>query len=87
MTQSLISLIQLASVLLTALILARVIMSWVNPNPGNLIVNFIYRSTEPLLKPIRDRLPVMGGLDLAPMVVILTVLVLERLLIRLVVGM
>jgi YggT family protein len=53
------------------IIIARALLSWVNPDPYNAIVRFLYRVTEPVLRPVRHRLPVMGGLDLSPLVVIL----------------
>jgi YggT family protein len=54
------------------LIIARAIVSWVNPDPHNQIVRFLYRVTEPVLRPVRYRLPTLAmGLDLSPMVVIL----------------
>ena len=36
-----------------------------------MVRDFIYRLTEPLLRPIRRMLPNLGGLDLSPMVLIL----------------
>ena len=54
------------------IIIARAIISWVNPDPHNAIVRFLYRVTEPVLRPVRYRLPTLAmGLDLSPMVVIL----------------
>ena len=53
------------------IIIARAIISWVNPDPYNPIVRFLYRVTEPVLRPVRHRMPMMGGLDLSPMIVIL----------------
>ena len=38
------------------------------------IVDFLYRITEPVLAPIRNRLPALGGLDLSPIVVILIII-------------
>ena len=56
------------------IIIARAVLSWVNPDPYNPIVRFLYRVTEPVLRPIRRRLPMMGmGLDLSPLVVILAI--------------
>jgi YggT family protein len=37
------------------------------------IADFLYRLTEPLLRPIRNRLPQMGGLDLSPLVLLLLI--------------
>ena len=51
------------------IVLIRVLMSWVNPNPYNPIVQIIYKLTEPVLAPVRRVLPPMGGFDLSPLVV------------------
>src|ERR1041384_2625537 len=58
--------------LYTYVIIARAIISWVNPDPYNPIVRFLYRVTEPVLRPVRHRMPTLAmGLDLSPMIVIL----------------
>ena len=59
-------------------ILARVLMSWFNPNPNNPVVDAIYRLTEPILGPIRRLLPSMGGFDLSPLVVFFILMFLQR---------
>jgi YggT family protein len=59
-------------------ILARVLMSWFNPNPNNPVVDAIYRLTEPVLGPIRRLLPSMGGFDLSPLVVFCILMFLQR---------
>jgi YggT family protein len=54
------------------IIIARALISWVSPDPYNPIVRFLYRVTEPVLRPVRHRMPSLAvGLDLSPMVVIL----------------
>ncbi len=58
----------------TFLVLGRVIISWVNADPHNPIVTFLIQATEPALRPIRRWLPFMGGIDFAPMVLILAIL-------------
>ena len=64
------------------MIIARAVLSWVNPDPYNPIVRFLYRFTEPVLRPIRNRLPTFQmGLDLSPMVVLLAIYFLESFLI------
>ncbi len=64
------------------IIIARALLSWVNPDPFNPIVRFLYRITEPVLRPIRRRLPTRDmGLDLSPMVVLLILYVLESFLV------
>jgi YggT family protein len=66
------------------IIIARAIISWVSPDPYNPIVRFLYRVTEPVLRPIRYRLPTVAmGLDLSPMIVILVLYFLQDFLPRL----
>ena len=56
------------------IIIARAVVSWVNADRFNPIVVFLYRATEPVLRPIRRRLPTNElGLDLSPMVVLLAI--------------
>lgn len=50
--------------------IARALVSWVNADPYNPIVRFLYRVTEPVLRYIRRLLPDMGGIDLSPVIVI-----------------
>jgi YggT family protein len=64
------------------IIVARVLISWVNPDPYNPIVIFLSRATEPVLYPIRKRLPFPGGIDISPLIVIIVVLVLRTFLVR-----
>jgi YggT family protein len=77
MTNLILALARLVSLVLEAyfwIIIARAVLSWVNPDPHNPIVRFIYRITEPVLRPIRYRLPTLAmGLDLSPMVVLLAI--------------
>ena len=64
------------------IIIARAVLSWVSPDPFNPIVRFLYRVTEPVLRPIRHRLPTLSiGIDLSPMVVILAIFFLDNFLI------
>lgn len=61
------------------IIIARAVLSWVNPDPYNPIVRFIHNLTEPLLYWIRRRFPVVfGGIDLAPMIALLAILFLQH---------
>ena len=65
----------IASILVTALyaviilVLVRAAFSWVSPYPTNSVSRFAWRLTEPILAPIRHRLPPVSGIDLSPMVV------------------
>jgi len=65
------------------ILIARVIISWVNADYNNPIVRFIYAATEPVLERVRRRLPMFaGGFDLTPIVVWLAVIFLQRFLVR-----
>ncbi len=50
------------------LLLARVLMSWVNPRFDSPIARFLYDVTEPVLAPIRRALPATGMIDWSPLV-------------------
>ena len=63
-------------------IVIRALISWVNPDPYNPIVQFLYRVTEPVLSPIRRKLPIRtAGIDLSPIIAILIILFLQYFLI------
>jgi YggT family protein len=64
------------------IIIIRALLSWVSPDPYNPIVRFIYRITEPVLRPIRDLLPTYRiGLDISPMIAILAIYFLQLFLV------
>jgi YggT family protein len=58
-------------------IIARALISWVNPDPWNPIVRFLERVTEPVLYPIRRRMGLGMGLDLSPVIAILIIIFLQ----------
>ena len=60
------------------LILARVILSWIDPMGRGRIAAFVIQTSEPLLAPIRKVLPRSGMFDLSPMIVLLVLGVLMR---------
>ncbi len=62
------------------IIFIRVILSWISPYPTNRVTRIFWRITEPVLAPIRRRLPLMSGIDLSPLVVWVAALILIRLL-------
>ena len=66
-------------------IIIRALISWVNPDPWNPIVQFLYKVTEPVLRPIRRRLP-MTGIDFSPIIVILAIMFLQRFLVPVLVN-
>jgi YggT family protein len=64
-------------------LVARALVSWVNPDPYNPIVQALYKLTEPVLYPIRRMMGGYGlGIDFSPMVVILIIYFLQIFLIR-----
>lgn len=67
------------------LVIAAALISWVSPDPRNPIVQFLYRTTEPILRPFRRILPARrtGGIDLSPLLVILLIIFLKFFLTRL----
>ena len=66
------------------ILLARVLMTWLpNLDYSNPIVRFLYESTEPVLKPVRDVLPSMRGIDFSPIVVFIAISILVRILVGL----
>jgi YggT family protein len=66
------------------LILIRALISWVNPDPYNPIVQFLYKTTEPILYPIRKLLPLgfRFGIDISPIIAFLAILFLRSFLVR-----
>jgi YggT family protein len=65
------------------IIIARAIISWVNPDPYNQIVQFLYRVTEPVMAPVRRWLPMRGmGIDLSPLVILLIIFFLQSFLVK-----
>ncbi len=65
------------------IIIGRAIISWVNPDPYNQIVQFLYRVTEPVLAPVRRLMPFKNiGIDFSPIVIILAILFLQSFLVK-----
>jgi YggT family protein len=66
------------------LVALRALISWVNADPGNAIVRFLDKTTEPLLRPIRIRLPLFlrFGVDISPLVLCLFIMFLRAFLVK-----
>jgi YggT family protein len=69
------------------IIIARALISWVNPDPYNPIVLFLYRVTEPVLRPIRRRLSFGMGIDFSPIIVIMAIYFLQIFLVKTMIRM
>jgi YggT family protein len=64
---------QILTVYFWVVIIAAV-MTWIEPNPYNPIVRFLYAATEPVFDWVREHLPVMlGGIDFSPVVVLFVI--------------
>ena len=63
------------------IVIARALISWVNPDPRNPIVRFLYNATEPLLYRVRRVIPYMGGIEFSPLLVIIAIIFLQRFLV------
>ncbi|MBN2407619.1 MAG: YggT family protein [Elusimicrobia bacterium] len=63
------------------LIMIRALISWVNPDPYNMIVQFLYRATEPVLKPIRDKLP-YTAVDISPVIAFIGIVFIRSFIVR-----
>lgn len=69
-------------VLLLVLIFVRVVLSFVGSDSRHPVVPLVIQLTEPLLAPIRRRMPTPGGLDLSPMLAILAIALLRALVVQ-----
>ena len=81
---TIIGIVRIAFEVLSWMIIARVILSWVQHDPHNSIIKFVYEITEPVLAPIRRLIP-RGSIpiDFSPIIAILALNLLERLVISL----
>lgn len=70
------------------IVIARALVSWVNPDPYNPIVRFLYNATEPVLARMRRYLPLQfSGVDLSPIALLLALSVVEQVLLRIIVQL
>jgi len=64
------------------IVVARAILSWVNPDPANPIVRFLYDVTEPVFYKIRQTIPLPYiGIDLSPIIVFVIIIFLDSFLV------
>jgi YggT family protein len=83
----LVALSQVVDVILSIaywLILIRALISWVSPDPYNPIVQLLYKTTEPILYPIRKllRLDYRIGIDISPLIAFMLIMFLRTFLVR-----
>jgi YggT family protein len=82
-----ISVAKIADVLLSLylwVVIIRALLSWVNPDPYNPIVRFLYQITEPAFALVRRWLPwtAMGGIDFAPMIIMLGIFFIQSFVVQ-----
>lgn len=64
------------------IVIARAVISWVNPDPYNPIVRFLYAATEPVLYRVRRMVPLYAaGIDFSPILVFVGIIFLQRFLV------
>lgn len=64
------------------IVIARALISWVNPDPYNPVVRFLVRATEPVLRPVQRLVPTWKlGIDVSPIIVILVIMFVRRFLV------
>ena len=59
-------------------VIARALISWVNPDPWNPIVQFLEKVTEPALAPLRRLIGWRMGIDVSPIILILIIIFLQK---------
>jgi len=65
------------------IVIIAALITWVNPDPSNPIVQFLYRLTEPVYRKMRQYFPtVIGGVDLAPLILIIALQFILQILVR-----
>jgi YggT family protein len=69
------------------LVIVRALISWVNPDPFNPIVQFLYKTTDPILAPIKKFLPQFGPVDISPIVAFFVLYFLKLFLVSSLVGL
>jgi len=85
-TNFLVAAAQVLDIVLSAyllILIARVVISWVNADPYNPVVRFLYNVTEPVLEKVRQAIPVaVGGFDLSPIIVWIGIVFAKRFLVQ-----
>jgi YggT family protein len=84
--QAILDVIEIALNLYLWIVIAMAIFSWLvafnvvnTRNHGvAMIGDFLYRITEPALRPIRNMLPNLGGIDISPVILFLIIILIEK---------
>ncbi len=76
---AIVQLVNLAFNVFIYAIIIQAIMSWINPDPYNPVFSLLSQLTEPILRPCRRIIPLMGGLDLSPLLALVGLQVIKML--------
>ena len=87
--RALIDVIRIALEIYIYVVIAAVVLSWLVAfnvvNTRNqfvgMVADFLFRATEPALRPIRNLLPNLGGIDISPVILILIIILIDRVLV------
>ena len=63
-------------------VVARVLLSWVNPDPFNPIVQFLHQATDPYLDLFRRVIPTIGPIDISPIIALLVLQAAQHFMVR-----
>lgn len=75
-------LLQMVFQVYTLILIVRVLITWVNPDPFNPVVQFLSRVTDPVLEPLRRVIPPLGPIDISPIVALLLLQALQHFIVR-----
>ena len=80
--QALAGILDIVLTLAMIVVIARAVLSWVSPDPYNPVVRIINQLSEPMLFPIRRRVPYFSGIDFSPIIVLLIIFFLNEFLVN-----
>jgi len=80
--QALAGVLDMVLFLAMIVVIARAVLSWVSPDPYNPIVRMINQLSEPLLFPIRRRVPYLGGIDFSPIILLMAIFFFQNFLVQ-----
>ncbi len=80
--QALAGILDIVLTLAMVVVIARAVLSWVSPDPYNPVVRIVNQLSEPMLFPIRRRVPYFSGIDFSPIIVLLIIYFLNEFLVN-----
>ena len=77
-----ISIINTAFEILTYIIFIRVILSWFSHNPYHPVIKLIYQISDTILRPIRNTISPIGGIDISPIIAIFIIQLIKNIILK-----